>query len=120
MVLSPFCLIVNRFFHYLIFSRVTRKIVGIKLLFYTKLLYLKKEKKYDDFEYFIKKEHVSKYHRVITKIENIDPDDLHRLIKHERTDLKQKVEIFFHIYKKKIIVTLIFSSLLSVDFIDIS
>jgi hypothetical protein len=110
-VLSPFCLIVNRFFHYLIFFRVTRKIVGIKLLFYTKLLYLKKEKTYDDFEYFIKKDHVSKYHRVITKIENINPDDLHRLIKHERKDLKKKVEIFFHIFNKKIIVTLILSCL---------
>ena len=110
-VLSPFCLFVNRVLHYLIFFRVTRKIIGIKLLFYTKILYLKKERTYDDFEYFIKKEHVSKYHRVITKIENIDPDDLHRLIKHERTDLKQKVEIFFHIYKKKIIVTLVFSCL---------
>lgn len=108
-VLSPFCLIVDRLLHYLIFFRVTRKIIGIKLLFYTKILYLKKEKTFDDFEYFIKKEHVSKYHRVITKIENINPDDLHRLIKHERTDLKKKVEIFFHIYKKKIIVTLIFS-----------
>ena len=110
-VLSPFCLIVDRLLHYLIFFRVTRKIIAIKLLFYTKILYIKKEKTYDDFEYFIKKEHVSKYHRVITKIENIDPDDLHRLIKHERKDLKEKVEIFFNIYKKKIIGTFILSCL---------
>lgn len=108
-VLSPFCLIVNRLFHFLIFFRITRKIVCIKLLFYTKLLYIKKEKKLNDFDYFIKKEHVSKYHRVITKIEDINPDDTHKLIKHERADLKKKVERFFKIYRSKIIFTFIIS-----------
>ena len=34
---------------------------------------------------------------------------MHRLIKHERKDLKKKVEIFFRIYNEKIIVTFIFS-----------
>ena len=106
-VLSPFCLIVNNILHFLIFNRIIRKIIEIKLLFYTKLLFIKSEKVKNDFNYFIKEEYISKYHRVITKIEDIHPDDFHRRIKHERAELKKIMLNFLNIYKKKIIRTFV-------------
>ena len=108
-VLCPFCLIFNSFFHYLLFHNIKKKIIQIKLWCFTKLIIYKKGRMKEGFEYFTKKEYVSKYHRTITKLEDIKPNDIERKVKHHKDALKKLITTFLGIYQKKIITSIIFS-----------
>ena len=108
-ILSPFCLIFNSFLYYLLFHKIKRKIIEIKLWCFTKLIIYKKGRIKDGFEYFTKKEYVSKYHRAITKLEDINPNDIERKVKHHKDALQKLIMAFVKIYQKKINTTIIFS-----------
>ena len=110
-ILSPFCLIVNNFFHFLLFHNVKTKIIEIKIWCFTKLIIDKRSKIKDSFDYFTKKEYVSKYHRTITKIEDIHPSDIDRRIKHDKRELKNLIMDFLKIYQKKINTSIFFTCL---------
>lgn len=108
-VLSPFCLIVNSFLHFLIFHSIKRKIIEIKLWCFTKLIIYKKGRIKEGFDYFTKKVIVSKYHRTITKLEDIHPNDIERKVKHHKDALKKLILAFLSFYYKKIRNTIIIS-----------
>ena len=107
-VLFPFCLLINNFFHFILFYRIKKKIIEIKIWCFTKLIKDKKSVK-DGFNYFLKKEVVSKYHRVFTKLEDIHPNDIERKVKHYKEELKKLITNFFKIYQKKINVAIGFT-----------
>jgi hypothetical protein len=108
-VLFPFCLTVNSFFHFLFFNMIKRKIIEIKLWCFTKFIINKKSKINNGFDYFIKKEYVSKYHRTITKLENIHPSNIERKVKHHKEELKKLILKFMNTYGKKINTLIIFT-----------
>ena len=108
-VLCPFCLIFNSLLHYLLFHKLKSKIIEIKLWCFTKLIIYKKGRVKKGFDYFTKKEYVSKYHRTITKLEDIKPNDIERKVKHHKDALKKLLDKFLTIYQKKINTTIVFS-----------
>ena len=107
-VLFPFCLLINSFFHFILFHRIKKKLIEIKIWCFTRLIKEKSSAK-EGFNFFIKKEVVSKYHRVFTKLEDIHPSDIERRVKHYKDELKKLITNFFKIYQKKINTTIGFT-----------
>ena len=103
-ILCPFCLIIHSLLHFLIFNEIKKKIIEIKLWCFTKLIIDKNDsnKKKRSFEFFTKKEVISIYHKTLTKIEDIHPNDVEKRVKHQREELKRLFLEFFKSYQKRI------------------